>query len=72
MDRAGGSNAPRSYTLTLIVTDNGDLTGSDAVTMTVSADPPLQNPNTCADRDYHTPAADSSRRGRGQPDSDRQ
>ena len=31
-------NAPRSYTLTLIVTDNGDLTGSDAVTITVSDD----------------------------------
>ena len=35
----------RSYTLTLIVTDNGNLTGSDAVTMTVNADPPPQDIN---------------------------
>ena len=37
-------NVPRSYTLTLIVTDNGNLTGSDAITITV--DDSGQDPNT--------------------------
>ena len=37
-------NVPRSYTLTLIVTDSGDLTGSDAITITV--DDSGQDPNT--------------------------
>ena len=31
-------SVPRSYTLTLIVTDNGNLTGSDAITITVRDD----------------------------------
>ena len=39
-------SVPRSYTLTLIVTDSGDLTGSDAITITVTDDSTEPDPNT--------------------------
>ena len=38
-------SVPRSYTLTLIVTDNGNLTGSDAITITVRDDSTEPDPN---------------------------
>ena len=39
-------NVPRSYTLTLVVTDSGNLTGSDAITITVSDDSTEPDSNT--------------------------
>ena len=46
-------NVPRSYTLTLVVTDSGDLTGSDAITITV--DDSGQDPNTAPTVTIDTP-----------------